>query len=122
VRTATDAESGAYFWRPVSVDGNPNDNLAANDYKKIAIKTNDYSIGLVDFDPIHGVNVNVMNVDGKRSNAHVRYAREAAIKHEQRVRESERREHKSAWVRSHGVQRKPQSAAEAMRGGPKHRP
>ena len=67
----------------------------------------DYSLGMIDYCPVHGINVTELHTDG-RCNSHKREVRNIAIRKQRQRRDVENKNAQRAFVRAHGVQGKAQ--------------
>ena len=87
---------------PVPKSTGPGGKLQQSDLDKYSLVEGDYSLGLVPFCPVHGVNIHLLHND-RRCSPHLHKINSISTKKDQRVRETDKRQAQQAWVRSNGV-------------------
>ena len=88
---------------PVPKSTGPGGKLQQSDLDKYSLVEGDYSLGLVPFCPVHGVNIHLLHND-RRCAPHNHKIYNIAAKKDKRVRETDQRQAQKAWVHANGVQ------------------
>ena len=72
------------------------------DLDKFSLQDGDYSMGLVDFCPVHGVNIDLLH-GRRRCKAHAHKLANIAATKAERARAADHRQNQQAWIARNGV-------------------
>ena len=115
-------EEPVYVWAPASTE-REHEHAATTDLVTLNCK-DDYSIGLVDYCPIHGVHVGLMHAGGQRCNEHRKAVKAANRRRTEKIEAQAAKAAQAAWVRANGKHKEAKGAywARSAGGGREHGP